>query len=75
MNEQIPLTVFSLMAVFCVTSRDEYARKWGPVFGLCSQPFWIIATASAGQWGMLFLSLVYTVMWVRGIWNAWREPK
>ncbi len=71
MLTQVPLTILSLLAIFCVTSRSQAVQKWGPVFGLCSQPFWLWATYSAQQWGMLLLSFVYVGMWVRGIRNAW----
>lgn len=71
--EQIPLTIFSLIAVYCVTGRGALQR-WGPIFGLLSQPFWFYATWRAEQWGMFGLSLVYAVMWVRGIYNGWLRP-
>lgn len=70
---QVGVTLFSLIAIYFTTSRDPLLRRRGPVFGLTSQPFWLVATAQAAQWGMFALSWVYVAMWCRGIWNFWRE--
>lgn len=67
--EQIPLTILSLLAVFFLTGKKN--QRWGNVFGLLSQPFWLYATYTAEQWGMFGLSVVYTFMWIRGIYNNW----
>ena len=64
---QACLALLSLTAVTLITGRRW--QRWGHVFGLASQPFWLIATWSAGQWGMFVLALVYTFMWCRGIYN------
>lgn len=69
MIEQVPLTILSLLAVFFLTGKKN--QRWGNVFGLLSQPFWLYATYKAGQWGMFALSFVYTGMWIRGIYNGW----
>lgn len=71
MIDQLGIAVFSLIAVSCTISRSGAVRRWGPIFGLVSQPFWLYATWSAGQWGMLAVSAVYTVVWCRGIYNGW----
>ena len=33
---------------------------WGFIVGLAAQPFWLIETLRAGQWGMFANSLIYT---------------
>jgi hypothetical protein len=39
--------------------------------GLLSQPFWLVSTWRARQWGMFFLSLAFTFAWGLGlIWGA-----
>lgn len=68
---QAAIFVLSILSVWCVTSRSEAVRRWGPVFGLCSQPFWLYATWRAGQYGMFSVSVIYTGMWARGIFNSW----
>jgi hypothetical protein len=46
-------------------------RRWAPLFGLAGQPFWIYATATSGQLGMLIVSCAYTVIWIVGAWRQW----
>lgn len=72
MNEQIPLAVFSLAATACFNSSNAGVRRWGPLLGLAAQPFWFYAAIVADQWGMVLLSVVYTLLYVRGAWNNWR---
>lgn len=69
MNEQVPLAVFSLAATWCFNSPNAKLRRWGPLIGLYSQPFWVYAAVDADKGGMLLLSLVYTALYVRGAWN------
>ncbi len=46
-------------------------QKWGFIVGLCSQPFWLMATWRAKQWGMFALAVWYTGVWSLGIYNHW----
>lgn len=69
--DQVAITIFSGMTVVFITSKTHQAKRWGPICGLIAQPFWLYATAKAGQWGMFALSVYYTLMWVRGIINDW----
>lgn len=68
---QVALAVFSTLAIWL--SQDERAdsRRWGAVFGLLSQPFWFYTAYQAEAWGVFFMSLIYSVAWLRGIRNGW----
>ena len=57
---QIWLPLMGLPAIYCVSKKSSLA----PLFGLLGQPAWIYCALYTGQWGMLTLALVYTVMWV-----------
>jgi len=48
---------------------DNSVQPWGYALGLASQPFHIIASAMAKQWGGFLLSLWFTGAWAVGIWN------
>ncbi len=47
------------------------ARGLGHPGGLCGQPFWVVSTWRARQWGMLALSLAYALVWGGGVWRFW----
>lgn len=63
---------FGVVSVWLVGSRSQRARFWGCVAGLAGQPFWMLVTLRAEQWGIFVLACWYTVSWARGIKNAWR---
>ena len=71
MVEQFGIALFGVTAIFLSQdSRPAYSR-WACVFGLCGQPFWVYATVSAGQWGMVALCGLYTWAWYRGFKRHW----
>lgn len=65
---QAAILALSLASVALVSTTGEWHR-WGFVVGLASQPFWLIATWRARQWGMLALSIFYVGFWTQGIAN------
>lgn len=70
---QILLAIFGLGAVYMsMVSTKPRHRRWAPVVGLAGQPFWLIATISAHQWGMVAVCCCYTALYARGAWMAWR---
>lgn len=74
--EQLGIAIFGLVAVFCSQDPNPRVRRFACIAGTCGQPFWWYATLHAAQWGMFVLTLAYTVMWLRGVWNFWirRRP-
>lgn len=69
---QLALAFFGLSALWMATGRNERARRWAPLVGLCGQPFWIAFAVQASAWGLLALSLAYSAVYVRGAWVQWR---
>lgn len=65
---QIAIAVLSFVAITMIGS-DGPLHRWGFVVGLASQPFWIIATWRARQWGILLLAIFYCGAWSQGIFN------
>lgn len=62
---QIGISIFGILAVILVAKKN----KWGFVLGLVSQPFYFITTIINKQWGMFFLSIIYTFTWAFGIYE------
>jgi nicotinamide riboside transporter PnuC len=62
---QIGISVFGVLAIILVAKKN----KWGFVFGLASQPFWLITSYLNKQWGVLLLSVIYIFSWAFGIYE------
>ncbi len=62
---QIGIAVFGIIAIILVARKN----KWGFVFGLMSQPFWLISSFINKQWGIFILSIVYAGTWAYGFYN------
>lgn len=71
MIEQAAIAGLGLTAVALSQARHERARRWAPIFGLASQPFWLYATWSVWQPGMFALCCAYTFVWSAGFWRQW----
>ncbi len=62
---QIGIIGFGLSAAFLVARKN----KWGFVLGLASEPFWFATSIINKQWGVVALSIVYTITWTYGAYN------
>lgn len=67
---QTGILVFSALAIWFV-SRPEKWSRWGYIFGMLSQPFWLFETFHQQQWGMFALSIFYTYSWTMGVYYKW----
>ena len=69
---QIAIFVFGTLAIVLVAKKN----KWGFVAGFFSQPFWYITAYVNEQWGVFFVSFVYTASWLLGIYEwFWKDKK
>ena len=60
---QIGLSIFGIAAIFLVGRKN----KWGFVMGVLAQPFWLTTSYINQQWGVFFVSIIYTISWIYGI--------
>lgn len=67
---QVGMLLFGGLAIFFVSKKNKWMR-WGYIFGLIGQPFWIYMAVKTDQWGMLALTIFYTFNWMKGIYNYW----
>jgi len=65
---QIIIVIFGGIAIWLVSCKAPL-NKWGYIFGIISQPFWLYVTFSSKQYGMFALSVWYTFGWAKGIYN------
>lgn len=68
---QLALAVFGLTALFMATGHSPRARRWAPVVGLAGQPWWCLFAWQSNAWGLLALSIAYSVVYLRGAWVQW----
>ena len=69
--DQYILGLLGVTAILLAQETDEKCRKWAPIFGLLSQPFFFYTAWIHGQWGLFALSAFYTLAWLRGIKAYW----
>jgi hypothetical protein len=67
---QVGVAITGTIAIWLAMGR---LPKWAPIFGLAGQPFWFWASVSHKQWGIVALSVVYTLGWARGIHTHWMK--
>lgn len=68
---QIVLTTLTLLATWCSQDSRVQVQKWAPIFGLLAQPLWLYTSLVNSQWGILFLTFVFTYIWFKGLRNHW----
>lgn len=71
MISQIAIFVLGPLAVLLANDARPLWRRWAPVVGLLSQPFWFYATYCAHQWGIFAVAFLYTAAWARGFYYGW----
>lgn len=69
--DQIAIAVLGVSAAFMSQSPNVQARRWAPMLGLSSQPFWFYSSFVAEQWGIFALCFFYTAAWIRGVRTYW----
>ena len=72
---QLSIFVLSAVAGVLVCFKRDRIRRWGYIVGLASEPFWFWAAISADQWGVFWGSVVWTVIWIIGVYNHWETPR
>ena len=68
---QIAIFVLGAAAIILVAKKN----KWGFVVGFLSQPFWYITAYINEQWGVFFVSFIYTASWSYGIYEWFFKDK
>jgi len=68
---QICIALFGFTSAWLVYDHNPKRRKWAPLLSLLAQPAWYWSAISASQWGVVALSVVYTILHFRGFWKQW----
>ena len=68
---QTAIFILGAIAIILVAKKN----KWGFVAGLVSQPFWFITSYMNKQWGVFFVSFVYSISWGYGVYEWFFKDK
>lgn len=68
---QFAITVFGVTSIILVAKKN----KWGFVLALIAQPFWFITSFLNHQWGIFFVSFIYTGSWLFGVYEWFFKDK
>lgn len=68
---QVGVGILGLLAILLVSLEN----KWGFVCGLLAQPFWFMTSYLNHQWGIFFLTIVYTGIWIFGCYKWFKKKK
>lgn len=68
---QLLIALFGFTSAWLVYDSNPKRRKWAPVLSLLAQPAWYWSAIAASQWGVVALSVVYTLLHFRGFWTHW----
>lgn len=60
------VSILSISSAYYVS---ENRVKAAMIIGLISQPFWFILIYETKQWGLLPVDIVYTFVYMRGLWR------
>jgi hypothetical protein len=64
------LAIFFLGPTAVILANSRW-RKWAPIVGLASQPFWFWTTIAHHQYPVLVTCVIYTGAWMFGFYNLW----
>lgn len=72
--DQIAIGILSGSAILLSQSMKDSIRRYAPILGLASQPFWIYTSVLNKQPVLFLLTFYYIYAWSIGIKNYWYLP-
>lgn len=65
---QIIILVMSVLCIYMISTTGKYQR-YGFIVGITVQPLWIYSTYTKEQYGMVVISIIYTLIHINGIYQ------
>jgi hypothetical protein len=72
--DQIGIGILSGSAILLSQSMKDNVRRYAPILGLASQPFWVYTSFVNNQPVLFLLSFYYVYAWGTGVKNYWYLP-
>lgn len=70
-TDQIAVALLGVAAAWLSQARGAGWRRWACVFGLLGQPLWLFSSWAAGQWALFTVAILFTLVWLKGLWVHW----
>jgi hypothetical protein len=67
---QIAIVIGTGLTAFMIASKSRPVRRVGFAIGVCTQPFWFMASYWSGQWGVCLTCFWYVICHARGFVNT-----
>lgn len=67
---QIIISLTGVLSIYFVNKQDD-KYKYGSLFGVIGQPFWMIAMYRTEQWGVFAICFIYGYIWCKGFYEQW----
>ena len=69
--DQIAIVLLGVGSIFFYTHKNIV---WGASFGLAAEPFWFYSAYTTEQWGIFISAIMYTMLFVYGLWKGLSIP-
>lgn len=70
---QITIGITSVIALWFVSQRSPEIKLWGAIIGLLGEPFWFYSTWMTEQWGIFFVTFMFTLVYMDTARKAYKE--
>ena len=68
---QVVITITGAIAIWAVNNPNPRISRYGCIFGLIGEPFWLYTSWTTGAWGIFILACIYTGCWAMGCYHNW----
>lgn len=67
-------TIILISGVICVYLTQQpnlTLKRYAPIVGIVTTPFWMYSSYSSKQWGVLTLNIFIGIIYIYGFYNSW----
>jgi len=64
--DQIMIVLLGISSIVCISSTKTRLMRYGFLFGMLAEPFWMLSAANNDQWGIFCICIVYGLCHLRG---------
>lgn len=65
-SDQIMIVLLGISSIVCISSTIPKIMRYGFLFGMLAEPFWMVSAYNNGQWGIFCICIVYGLCHLRG---------